>query len=125
MLSRRTSAKAERSHFPLVLITTLAVLGGAALTALSPLALREMTHLSNIDWEQLSYVGQTYGAASALLSALALTGIALSLTLQARELRTARKDSERNHHFRLMEMAMTSPGLLECCGFTENNRVAS
>jgi hypothetical protein len=116
MLIRRTSTKSERSRLLLVLVIILAVLGGAALTALSPLALREMTHLSNIDWEQLSYVGQTYGAASALLSALALTGIALSLTLQAREIRIARNDSGRNHHFRLMEMAMTNPELLECWG---------
>ncbi|MEV4456717.1 DUF6082 family protein [Microbispora sp. NPDC049633] len=54
---------------------------------------------------QTQYVGQTYGAASALLSALALTGVSASLALQAKESRAARKDSGRNHHLRLIRMA--------------------
>ncbi|MEU6407921.1 DUF6082 family protein [Microbispora sp. NPDC046933] len=79
---------------------------------------------ADVDWEQLSYIGQTYGAASAILSALALTGVAASLILQTRQARATRKEIERNHHFQLMEMAINNRELLACWGGTESEHEA-
>jgi hypothetical protein len=56
----------------------------SGLIAASPLALGLLDRQSR-DWERLSWLGQTYGAASALLAVLALIGVAVSLTMQARE----------------------------------------
>ncbi|MGI5161913.1 DUF6082 family protein [Microbispora sp. CA-102843] len=78
----------------------------------------------DVDWEQLSYIGQTYGAASAIFSALALTGVAASLILQARQARAARKEIERNHHFQLMEMAINNRELLACWGALDSEHEA-
>ncbi|MEU7885854.1 DUF6082 family protein [Microbispora bryophytorum] len=100
------------------------MLAGAALTVASPVALSKIATSADVDWEQLSYIGQTYGAASAIFSALALTGVAATLMLQARQARTARKEVERNHHFQLMEMAINNPELLACWGAVDSGRQA-
>lgn len=44
-------------------------------------------------WERLSFIGQTYGAASALLAVLALIGIVATLALQAQDTRIAREEA--------------------------------
>ncbi|XVQ86560.1 DUF6082 family protein [Microbispora siamensis] len=92
------------------------MLVGAALTIASPAAMSKIAAFTDMDWEQLSYIGQTYGAASAIFSALALTGVAASLMLQTRQARATRKEIERNHHFQLMEMAINNRELLACWG---------
>ena len=58
------------------------------------------------DWERLSWIGQTYGAASALLAVLALIGVAVSLFLQSREAKASREQALRVIHTELMQMAM-------------------
>jgi hypothetical protein len=77
----------------------------AGLVALSPFGLRAWTPQSG-DWEQLSWIGQTYGAASALLAVLALIGVSVSLVLQAREAKAAREQTVRAVHTDLLRMAM-------------------
>jgi hypothetical protein len=85
-----------------------------ALVAASPLALdlfgRERT------WAERSEIGQTYGAAAALLSVLALVGISVSLVLQAREAKVARDHASRTTHSELLQMAMQEPAYRECWG---------
>ena len=61
------------------------IAGILSLVLISPLYLRQLSQLRGIDWTKLSNVGQTYGAASAILSAVALVGISLSLLVQARQ----------------------------------------
>jgi uncharacterized membrane protein (Fun14 family) len=61
-----------------------------SLVLLSPVLLRQLGRISGIDWARLSNIGQTYGAASAVLSAIALIGISLSLLVQARQARDER-----------------------------------
>lgn len=56
----------------MIAITLLATL---ILVAFSPLALRVLSSQVSTNWGQLSEVGQTYGAISALIAALALGGI--------------------------------------------------
>jgi hypothetical protein len=77
----------------------------SGMVAVSPFALRALSPQSR-DWEQLSWIGQTYGAASALLSMFALIGITASLVMQARESKAAREQALRVIHTELLQMAM-------------------
>jgi hypothetical protein len=89
-------------------ITTLVlavVVFVSGLVAVSPLALRLLSRRST-DWEQLSWVGQTYGAASALLAVLALIGVTVSLFMQARDAKANREQGLRAIHTELLQMAM-------------------
>jgi len=62
----------------------------SGLVAVSPFALNLLSPNAT-DWTQLSLIGQTYGAASALLAVIALLGVAVSLLMQAREARASRQ----------------------------------
>jgi len=92
-----------------VAILLLAGAGVLALVAASPLALKSLGSLRGLNWIQLSYVGQTYGAASALLTGLALIGVSVSIFLQARAVNAGREQSSREHHARIVEMALKDP----------------
>src|ERR1035438_6795067 len=65
-----SSLTARRMALPSAMIIVGA--GIVALVAVSPLALRMIGSLPGMDWARLSNIGQTYGAASALLTGLAL-----------------------------------------------------
>jgi hypothetical protein len=79
------------------------------LVVISPLALRAIALIPNISWPELSNIGQTYGAVSALLAALALVGVATSVLMQNRELRHSRWESGRARHFEIIRMALDDP----------------
>lgn len=64
----------------------------------------------------MSDIGETYGAASAVLSAFALVAIGVSLFLQAREMRFSRLEAERTHHFELMQLMIENPALNRALG---------
>jgi uncharacterized membrane protein len=93
----------------LLLIVLLAV----GLIALSPIALG-LYEGATSEWERLSFIGQTYGAASAVLSVLALIGVVVTLRVQARETRLAREEARRAAIGDLLRMAMDDPDLDEC-----------
>jgi hypothetical protein len=76
--------------FSLCLITLVVIV----LIGASPWALRAFGG-STTRWERLSFIGQTYGAASALLAALALIGIAATLIFQAHDTKIAREEARR------------------------------
>ncbi|WP_281179849.1 DUF6082 family protein [Actinoplanes subtropicus] len=63
-------------------------------------------------WGELSDVGQAYGGVSAILSGLALCGIAGSLLLQWRQTRLAHVTAVRERHFELVKMAVEDPDLM-------------
>ncbi|GAA4236760.1 hypothetical protein GCM10022254_47210 [Actinomadura meridiana] len=67
-------------------------------------------------WERLSFIGQTYGAASALLAVLALLGIVATLVLQLHDTRAAREQARHNALADLLKMAMDDPDLDEAWG---------
>jgi hypothetical protein len=90
-------------------IVTIAVIVLLGLVIVSPLALKELGLLHGMNWFQLSSIGQTYGAASALLTGLALIGVVGSMIYQARAIQSTVEQSSREHHFRLVEMAMNDP----------------
>jgi hypothetical protein len=86
------------------------VAGAAAAVLLSPVLLRQVADRS-ANWGTLSDVGQTYGAASALLSALALAGVAASLFFQARQADGQQIQTVRMLHVELTRMALEEPEL--------------
>jgi hypothetical protein len=94
-----------------------------AIVAASPLALKGLGSLHGWRWWRLSNIGQTYGAASALLTALALIGVAGSIFLQAKEINANREQSSREHHAHLVEMALEDPVYQRCWGI-EPSRLA-
>src|SRR6266480_1461980 len=87
----------------------LAIASLLVLVAASPLALNGLGSLLGLPWKQLSDIGQAYGAASALLTSLALIGVAGSIILQAREINASRDQSSREHHAHLVEMSLEDP----------------
>ena len=82
---------------------------------LSPLLLRQLGRIGGVDWVRLSYIGQTYGAASATLSALAVGGVAISLFLQARQARATNIQMVRDYQRELIKMALENPNLYLPC----------
>lgn len=112
-MSKHPAHDRGRSYLP-VLVVLLIVLA-VAVVGVSPLALSWFTELPQ-NWEQLSLVGQTYGAASAVLAGLALLGIAATLALQIREMRNTREVALRQSNSELLRMAMENPEYLECWG---------
>jgi hypothetical protein len=86
---------------------TLVVIG---LIGVSPWALRGFGGPTG-HWERLSFIGQTYGAASALLAVFALIGIVATLAFQARDTKIAREEARRSAVGELLRMAMDDPAL--------------
>jgi hypothetical protein len=91
---------------------TLAVLGSLFLVVASPFALGSLSSFKS-NWTLLSNIGQTYGAVSALLAAIGLSGVAATITLQIQETRRSRADSIRARHYELYKAAMDDPDLRE------------
>ncbi|WP_203990415.1 DUF6082 family protein [Sphaerisporangium rufum] len=96
------------------------VLTATALVVLSPLAIDAID--DGGQWSRRSEIGQTYGAAAALLSVLALAAIAFSLVLQAREVKLAREQASRATHNELITMALNDPDYRECWGVFSTER---
>lgn len=76
---------------------------------ISPLLLRELSYAKGINWQQLSNVGQTYGASSAILSGIALIGVAFSLLIQNRQAKTERVRIVHDRHMEILQLTMSDP----------------
>jgi hypothetical protein len=96
----------RRSRFVFVVSVVGVVLAALFVVALSPFVLRAVAFWPGMDWAKLSNIGQAYGAVSALVAALALTGVAASIFVQIREVRHNRWEAGRARHFELMRIAM-------------------
>lgn len=103
------------TRLPIGAVTLLIALLAVSLIGISPLALG-LFHGATTQWERLSFIGQTYGAASAVISVLALVGVVLTLIYQARETKRAREETRRQAIGDLLKMAMDDPDLDECWG---------
>jgi hypothetical protein len=95
----------------MILLIIGATLMIIAAIAVSPLLLTLWEEPKGINWNQLSNIGQTYSAASAVLAALALTGVAGSLVFQARQGRTESIQHTRDRQYQLLMLAMENPSL--------------
>lgn len=98
-----------RYRLSLLVLSTVAIFSSIVLVILSPLAFRRIANVPGINWSLLSNVGQTYGAVSAILAALGLTGVALSIFLQVREARHNRLQAGRTRQYELIRLAMDDP----------------
>lgn len=99
----------KRLSVPTVVVgcSVLALLVGVVL---SPLLLTWVSSVIEQDWILLGNVGQAYGAASAVLSGLALLGVALSVWVQAIQSRATRVQGIRAHQLELFRYLMDNPG---------------
>src|SRR5580698_10173445 len=61
------------------------------LIGISPLALQRLANIHGLDWEQLSNIGQAYGATVALLTVLTLGGVVAALIIQLKDSRATRE----------------------------------
>jgi hypothetical protein len=110
---RRRGWRARRIAHRLGVIIALLLMSTAAFTLvlLSPFLLREIDRQTRVNWSRLSEIGQTYGAASAILSTVALGAVAVSLIFQARQARAQQVQAARQYHFELSRMTLEDPEL--------------
>ena len=94
----------------------IAVIGALGSVAVSSLVVEHIGLADDEQWQRFSNIGQTYGAASAMLSVLALIGVAISLIMQCRESKASREQARRALHFELLKMAMDDPFYLHVWG---------
>jgi hypothetical protein len=113
-MSRVTGIR-ESSRVLVAVVLVLITLVAIGIIGASPLMLR-LFQGRTTEWERLSLIGQTYGAAPAVLSVLALIGVVVTLTFQARETKLAREEARRQAISDLLKMAMDDPDLDECWG---------
>ena len=83
------------------------------LVVLSPFGLMVLDHLDRQEWDLLSAIGQTYGAVSALLAAMALCGVVVSIVQQQRSAQVDREHVYRAVHIELSRMLLDHPDLME------------
>jgi hypothetical protein len=100
-----------------VIVASVAIL---VIVAVSPLALRQLGSFRSVNWSELSSIGQTYGAASALLTALALIGVVISMIFQVRAIKVSLSSSIRDQHYHLIEMALADPLYFQAWGHDPN-----
>ena len=108
------SLAARRAALASALIIAAAAV--VALVVASPLAMNQLNSLWGLNWGRLSTIGQTYGAASALLTGLALFGVVGSMVFQARAIKVSREQSSREHLGHLIELALQDPVYQRCWG---------
>lgn len=104
-----------RRRMFLIAIMTSSCIAVVGLVTLSPFALVRLAHFRH-DWSQLSNIGQTYGAISALVSSLALGGVIVSLLFQARDNQNAREQTTRTLQHELIKLEMDDPALMTSLG---------
>jgi hypothetical protein len=86
------------------------------LVLLSPFGLLALDRLDDRDWQRLSAIGQTYGAVSALLAAVALCWVAVSTAQQLRSAQVDRDHMYRTVHIELARMLLDHPDLMKSLG---------
>ncbi|GGO19161.1 DUF6082 family protein [Micromonospora parathelypteridis] len=106
-----------------VVVSALVVLLAAVvgLVLVSPF-LMEVLADGDTDWAELSNIGQAYGAVTAVLSALAFIGVAISLLLQWRLNVMSHAVSARERHFELIKLTMDRP---EIAYFVDDGAVST
>lgn len=87
----------------------------AALTVvlLSPFALEEISGSKGVDWNRLSQIGAAYGFTSAMVSALALAGVAISLSVQNRQARADQVQGIRSYYLELVRLELDDMPLFQ------------
>jgi hypothetical protein len=113
---RQTIGRRPHSRLMVVILVLVLAMLSLGLILVTPVALGLFPDDDSARWERLSFIGQTYGAGSAILSVIALGGVAVSLLLQSREARAAREQALRALHVDLIKLALDDPLYLGCWG---------
>ncbi|WP_326732485.1 DUF6082 family protein [Streptomyces phaeochromogenes] len=80
---------------------------------LSPFVLEEISGSKSVDWNRLSQVGAAYGFTSAIVSALALAGVAVSLGVQNRQARADQVQGIRSYYLELVRLELDDMALFQ------------
>ncbi|MGW3284765.1 DUF6082 family protein [Streptomyces sp. NPDC001002] len=80
---------------------------------LSPFVLEEISGSSGVDWNRLSQIGAAYGFTSAIVSALALAGVAVSLIVQNRQARADQVQGIRSYYLELVRLELDDMALFQ------------
>lgn len=73
---------------------------------LSPFVLEGISGSKGVDWNRLSQIGAAYGFTSAVVSALALAGVAASLMVQNRQARAEQVQGIRSYYLELVRLEL-------------------
>lgn len=99
------------------LVRTLGLVAAAAfaltVVLLSPFVLEEISGSKGVDWNRLSQVGAAYGFTSAIVSALALAGVAVSLGVQNRQARADQVQGIRSYYLELVRLELDDMALFQ------------
>lgn len=112
----KPSSAFKRAVIPGLSLSVLTILVVGLILA-SPVALRWVGTFKGINWSRLSFIGQTYGAISAVVAGIALAAVAVSLILQWRSLGLSRMEIMRNYHHDLIKFTIDHPVLLPSWGY--------
>jgi len=101
------------------------VLAGVVVATLASPLLFALVLRRSSQWPQLADVGEAYGGAAALLTGLALAGVAASLHMQWRQTRTDRILAIRQRHFELVKLGIDEPLLLDDSATTQSDQATA
>ncbi|MEV4115173.1 DUF6082 family protein [Nonomuraea sp. NPDC049695] len=82
----------------------------------APFALDRLASVTGVDWASLADVGDAYGSAVALLTAVSLLVLAVSVAFQARTTRISSEATGRMLHVEMMRFVMEDPSLSQVEG---------
>jgi len=105
----------DRGSTGRVILAIAAIVGGVSAVLVSPFLLLLLPVQNGADWWQLRQVSQTYGATTAIVSALALCGVSVSLFIQARQFKAGRFENARSYQLDLTRIAMDEPMIFAPC----------
>ncbi|MEV4808039.1 DUF6082 family protein [Nonomuraea sp. NPDC049421] len=94
----------------------LAALVALSVLLASPFALGQVADLTGVDWASLADVGDAYGSAVALLTAVSLLMLAGSVAFQARTARISSETAVRMLHVEMMRFTIDDPTLMQVGG---------
>ncbi|MFG2800004.1 DUF6082 family protein [Streptomyces pseudovenezuelae] len=80
---------------------------------LSPFVLQDVASSKGVDWNRLSQIGAAYGFTSAIVSALALAGVAGSLIVQNRQARAEQVQGIRSYYLELVRLELDDMALYQ------------
>lgn len=101
-------------RFLIVVAAVAGVVGISAVVAISPVLVGALYR--NGDWTQTGNIGQAYGAASAIVAAIALGIVAVSLVLQRNQFKRHQQSIRRDWTRDIVKLAIEESAFAQCWG---------
>src|SRR5215813_15531954 len=95
-------------YIAVALMVVLIVIG---FVLISPVLLKQLAG-RRATWADVGNIGQAYGGAAALLAAVALIGVAVSVSLQLRAIKIQRISAIRSQHIEIVKLEFDHPLLI-------------